>query len=202
MLRFWRNPLLILHLRADLRPAQAAMAAAVSLVVCILIAMGCWSANPGNAQGFWTGLYSWLLGAQFVLLGVWSAAACGQSVARERELKTFDFLKTTRLTAAEIMVGKVLGAPIVVYFIIACTLPISMVAGLVGGIRPVAVLGSIVLLLAFNLFYSLAALLGSMLVSLFVLTAIALQAGICALILLAIHKRLARPVHAPIAGAA
>ena len=164
MLRFWRNPLLILHVRSDLRPARAAMAAAVSLIVCVLIAMGCWSGNPGNARGFWTDFYAWLLGAQFVLLGVWSAGTCGQAVARERELKTFDFLKTTRLTAAEIMVGKLLGAPIVAYFIVACTLPISIVAGLVGGIRPAAVLGSIVLLLAFNLFYSLAALLASMLV--------------------------------------
>ena len=36
----------------------------------------------------------------------------------------------------------------------------------------------------------------------FVLAAIALQLGICALILLAIQRRLARPVHAPVAGAA
>ncbi|MGD1102430.1 MAG: hypothetical protein ABSA59_10220 [Terriglobia bacterium] len=164
MLRFWRNPLLILHVRSDLRPARAAMAAAVTLIVCILIAMGCWSANSGNARRFWVEFYAWLLGAQFVLLGAWSAGTCGQAVARERELKTFDFLKTTRLTAAELMVGKLLGVPIVAYFIVACTLPISIVAGLVGGIRPVAVMGSLVLLLAFNLFYSLAALLGSMLV--------------------------------------
>ena len=164
MLRFWRNPLLILHMRSDLRPARAATAAAISLVVCTLIAMGCWSANTGHAHEFWHDFYAWLLGSQFVLLGVWSASTCGQAVARERELKTFDFLKTTRLTAAEIMVGKLLGAPIVAYFIVGCTLPISIVAGLVGGIRPVAVLGSIALLLAFALFYSLAALLGSMLV--------------------------------------
>jgi hypothetical protein len=164
VLRFWRNPLLILHVRSELRPARAAMAAAVSLVVCILIAMACWSGNSGHAHGFWHDFYAWLLGSQFVLLGVWSASTCGQAVARERELKTFDFLKTTRLTAAEIMVGKLLGAPIVAYFIVICTLPISIVAGLVGGIRLVAVLGAIALLLAFALFYSLAALLGSMLV--------------------------------------
>jgi multisubunit Na+/H+ antiporter MnhC subunit len=164
VLRFWRNPLLILHVRSDLRPARAVMAAAVALIVCALIAMGCWSGNPGNAKGFWADFYAWLLGCQFVLLSVWSAGTCGQAVARERELKTFDFLKTTRLTAAELMVGKLLGAPIVAYFIVACTLPISIIAGLIGGIQPVAVLGSIVLLLAFNLFYSLAALLASMLV--------------------------------------
>ena len=144
--------------------ARAAMAAAVTLIVCMLIAMGCWSADKGHARDFLGDFYTWLLGSQFVLLGVWSAGTCGQAVARERELKTFDFLKITRLTPAEIMVGKLLGAPIVAYFIVACTLPISMVAGLVGGIRPVAVLGSIVLLVAFNLFYSLAALLRSMLV--------------------------------------
>ena len=162
MLRFWRNPLLILYVRSDLRPARAVMAAAVTLLVCVLIAMGCWSADDGHAGDFFRHFYDWLVGSQYVLLGVWSAAACGQAVARERELKTFDFLKTTRLTPAEIMVGKVLGAPIVAYFIVGCTLPISLVAGLAGGIPPVTVLGAIVLLLFFNLFYSLAALLASM----------------------------------------
>ncbi len=164
MLRFWRNPLLTLYVRSDLRMARAAMAAAISLIVCVLIAMGCWSADKGHARDFFSDFYAWLLGSQFALLAIWSAATCGQSVARERELRTFDFLKITRLTPAEIMVGKLLGAPIVAYFIIACTLPISVVAGLAGGVRPVAVLGSMVLLIAFNLCYSLAALLLSMLV--------------------------------------
>lgn len=146
MLRFWRNPLLILHVRSELRPARAAMAAAVTLVVCILIAMGCWSADHNDVREFFRDLYAWLLGSQFAVLGVWSAMACGQAVARERELKTFDFLKTTRLTPAELLVGKLLGAPIIAYFAVACTLPVSIVAGLVGGIRPAAVLGSVVLL--------------------------------------------------------
>jgi hypothetical protein len=164
VLRFWRNPLLILHVRSELRPARAARAAAVALVVCTLLGMACWSADHGHDRDFFRDFYAWLLGAQFVVLAAWSAGTCGQAVARERELKTFDFLKTTRLTAAELMVGKLLGAPIMAYFIVACTLPISIVAGLVGGIRPAVVLGSIVLLLAFILFYSLVALLGSMLV--------------------------------------
>jgi hypothetical protein len=164
VLRFWRNPLLILHVRADLRPARAVMAAAIALIVCVLIGMGCWSANSGNTTRFLTKFYSWLLGSQYVLLAAWSAATCGQAVAREREMKTFDFLKTTRLTPAELMVGKLLGAPIVAYFVLACTLPISIIVGLIGGIGPVAVFGSIILLLVFNLFYSLAALLASMLV--------------------------------------
>jgi hypothetical protein len=164
VLRFWRNPLLILHVRSELRAARAATAAAVTLVVCMLIGMGCWSADNGNAQDFFRDFYGWLLACQFVALSVWSAGTCGQGVARERELKTFDFLKTTRLSSAELLVGKLLGVPIVGYFILACTLPMSIVAGLLGGIRPSVILGSVVLLLVFNLFYSLVALWGSMLV--------------------------------------
>jgi hypothetical protein len=164
VLRFWRNPLLILHVRSELRPARAAAAAAVTLVVCILIGMGCWSADNGHAQGFFRHFYGWLVACQFVALSAWSAGTCGQAVSREREMKTFDFLRTTRLSAAELLVGKLLGVPMVAYFILACTLPISIVAGLLGGIRPAAVLGSVVLLLAFNLFYSLVALWASMLV--------------------------------------
>src|SRR5579862_5707350 len=139
------------------------MAAVLALIVCGLIAMGYWSGNSGELKEFWASFYAWMLGAQFALLGAWSASLCGQAVAQERQLKTFDFLKTTRLSAAEIMVGMVLGAPIVGYFIIACTLPITIVAGLIAGIRITALLGSIVLLVFFNLFYSLLALLASML---------------------------------------
>jgi len=164
MHRFWRNPLLILHVRSELRPTRAVMAAAITLVVCILMAMGCWSADHSTVYEFCRDLYTWLLTSQFVVLGVWCALACGQAVVRERELKTFDFLKTTRLTAAELLVGKLLGAPILAYFLVGCTLPVSIVAGLVGGVRPAAVLGSVVLLLGFNFFYSLVALWGSMLV--------------------------------------
>ncbi len=164
MLRFWRNPLLILHVRSELRPARAATAVAVTLVVCILVAMACWSADHNDVREFFRDLYGWLLVSQFAVLGVWSAMACGQAVTRERELKTFDFLKTTRLTAAELLVGKLLGAPILAYLVAACTLPVSVVAGLVGGIRPAAVLGSVVLLVVFNLFYSLVGVWGSMLI--------------------------------------
>ena len=164
MLRFWRNPLVILHARSRLRPARAAMAAALSLVVCGLIAMGCWSGHSGNLKDFWAYFYGILLGGQFTLLGFWSASQCGQAVAQERQLKTFDFLKTTRLTTAEIMVGMWLGAPITAYFVIACTLPVTLLAGLIGGISPAAILASIILLLAFNLFYSLLALFASMMV--------------------------------------
>lgn len=165
MLRFWRNPLVILHVRSNLRPARAAMAAVLSLVVCGLIAMGCWSErNADYLKDFWTTFYGVLLGTQYVLLGFWSASQCGQAVAQERQLKTFDFLKTTRLTTAEIMVGMWLGAPVTAYFVTACTLPITIIAGLIGGISPLVILASLILLLAFNLFYSLLALLASMLV--------------------------------------
>jgi hypothetical protein len=94
--------------RSELRPARAALTAAITLVVCILIGMGCWSADLDHRPAFLHDLYGWLVGIQFVVLGVWSAGTCGQAVARERELKTFDFLKTTRLTAAG-MVGAVVG---------------------------------------------------------------------------------------------
>ncbi len=188
MFRFWRNPLLILHVRSSLRPARALMAAALSLIVSGLIAMGCWSANSGNVQEFWAHFYGYLLGAQFGLLAVWSASMCGQVVAQERQLKTFDFLKTTRLTAMEIMIGLLLGAPIVAYFFIACTLPITIVAGLIGGIGLGAIIGSIVLLLIFNLFYSLVALTASMLVEKSSSGAVGLLGLLCNLFFLAFMR--------------
>ncbi len=105
-MQFWRNPELVRHARADLRPARALITGLLVLVICLLTALACWSAEPDNFRLFSRLFYSWLLGMQFAVMSFWCASACGQAISRERELKTFDFLKTTRLTAGELLLGK------------------------------------------------------------------------------------------------
>jgi ABC-type transport system involved in multi-copper enzyme maturation permease subunit len=164
MLCFWRNPEFVRHLRAELRPARAVRAASVALVICILLGLACWSAEHGNVQSFLRLFYGWLVGGQFVILGIWCASACGQAISRERELKTYDFLRTTRLTSGELLIGKLLGAPVMAYFVIACTVPVAIVCALLGGFGPGAVLGTCLLLVVFSLFFGLVAMWCSMLI--------------------------------------
>lgn len=154
-MQFWRNPELVRHARAELRPVRALTTGLLVLVICLLTGLSCWSSAPDNFRLFFRTFYGWLVGIQFVALGFWCASACGQAISRERELKTYDFLKTTRLTSAELLVGKLLGAPILAYFSLACSLPISLLAGIFAG-HPLRVLfWTYVLLLALMLFVGL-----------------------------------------------
>ncbi len=160
---FWQNPEFVRHVRAELRAPRAITMAALTLVICGLVALSCWGAADKPFE-FFQLLHFWLVGIQFTVLGLWCASACGQAISREKDLKTFDFLRTTRLTAWELAVGKILGAPIMAYFVVGCSLPISLVAGILGGISLATLLGAYVLLAAFALFVSVMGLWVSMLI--------------------------------------
>ncbi len=163
MLKFWRNPEFVRHARAELRGPRAITAALLALGICALIALGCWSGEHSDYRRFFKNFNVSLVIAQFVFAALWGITTCGQAISRERELKTFDFLRTTRLTSAEILIGKITGVPILAYFVLACTFPVSFVAGIVGGLHPVKLLGIYLLLVTLTLFVSLVGLTASML---------------------------------------
>lgn len=159
----WKNPEFVRYARAELRPARAVTAAALALVICTLIGLSCWSSTEaGREREFFPLFYLWTMGFQFVVLTFWCASACGQAIAREREMKTYDFLKTTRLSASELMVGKVLGVPILAYYTVGCTVPVSVIMGILGGYGLGTIAMTYLLLLALGLFVSIMALWASM----------------------------------------
>jgi hypothetical protein len=163
VLRFWRNPEYVRYVRAELRAPRAITAALVTLVICALVALSCWGTERNDLREFFRIFHLWLLGIQYTLLALWCAGTCAQAISRERELKTYDFLRTTRLTAAELMVGKILGVPILGYFVVGCSLPISILAGFLGGYSAGTLAWAYALLLVFVLFLSLLSLWLSML---------------------------------------
>lgn len=163
MLQFWRNPEFVRHLRAELRPPRAITAALVVLVICSLVGLSCWGAQKDLSREFFRVFHLWLVGIQCLVLGLWCAGSCGSAITRERELKTYDFLRTTRLTPGELVVGKALGVPIMGYFAVACSLPISVVAGILAGYSLGVILPTYLLLAVFALFVALVSLWLSML---------------------------------------
>ena len=184
MLKFWRNPEFVRHVRAELRPARAVLVAVVVLFLCALIGLACWSqrqellenaeqnARPygdrwttyleqlrhDNARQTWLLLCKWLLGLQAGLVTFWSLFMCAQSVSGERDHKTWDFQRTTSLTPAEITVGKLLGEPVLAYFAALCVLPITFLSGAVGGVSIWTLLAGYIGLIACALFLGLCAL--------------------------------------------
>ena len=161
MLRFWRNPEFVRHVRAELRPARAITLLVVALLVCALIWLSCWSFEQSElerarssahqfnraawaarvqlleqtgSQNIWLLFFQWIFALQAGVVTLWSLLACAQSVAGERDRKTWDFQRTTSLTPSEILVGKLLGEPVLTYFLLVCLLPLTAIAGLLGGL--------------------------------------------------------------------
>lgn len=184
MQAFWRNPEFVRHLRSQLRPMRAVTVAAVVAVVCVLVWMCCWGVEQaeleaarrgamefGEAGSHWAIrvqqieadftrqvsllFFQWLLGIQAVVVTFWSLAACAQAVLGERDRKTWDFQRITRMTPAQMVIGKLLGEPVLAYFILACSLPVSLIAGAAGGVSGSALFSMYAVLIANALFLGL-----------------------------------------------
>jgi ABC-type transport system involved in multi-copper enzyme maturation permease subunit len=160
MMPIWKNPEFVRHFRAELRTTRALTVAAVVVVIAILIWLGCWGSRASEmalmhsqaahvrfASGrlaemdrqtpivVWFNFYVILMYAQLGILTFWSLFSCAQSISGERERKTWDFQRVTRLSAGELLTGKLFGEPILAYFIVVCCLPIAVLAGLMGRAR-------------------------------------------------------------------
>lgn len=182
MPRFWSNPEFVRHRRAELRPVRAITVAAVVAVLCVLLGLACWSYEQNllenarrGAETFatdawkarfdtmekefshraWLLFYRWLIGVQGIALTFWTLFSCAQSVSGERDRKTWDFQRTTRLTAAEILIGKLLGEPILMYFAVLCAAPVTFIAGLTGGLSLGTVISVFLFLAVTSIFLGL-----------------------------------------------
>jgi hypothetical protein len=181
VLKFWRNPEFVRHLRSELRPTRAITVALVVLFLCALIGLACWSERHAMLEsaersaeqfdGRWSTYASslrqdlsrrialltcqWLLALQGGLLTFWSLFACAQSISGERDRKTWDFQRTTSLMPGEIAIGKLLGEPVLAYFGTLCALPVTIWAGLAGGLSVWTLLSAYAGLFAGALFLGL-----------------------------------------------
>lgn len=160
MMPIWKNPEFVRHFRAELRTTRAVTVAAVVVVIAVLIWLGCWGSrvsemalmhNQAAHLHFsderlaemdrqspivvWFNFYRILMYAQLGVLTFWSLFSCAQSISTERERKTWDFQRATRLTAGELLTGKLFGEPVLAYFIVVCCFPIALLAGLLGRAR-------------------------------------------------------------------
>jgi voltage-gated potassium channel Kch len=183
-MRFWKNPEFVRHLRAELRTTRALTIIGVVLVICLLVWMGCWGSRESQMEAYrrsahmfgkptaaqlvlleqqspievWLAFYRFLMYAQLAALTFWSLFSCAQSISGERERKTWDFQRATRLNPGEFLLGKLLGEPVVAYFIVLCCLPITLVAGLLGHAGVGNILSGYLLIVSGALFIGLAGL--------------------------------------------
>jgi hypothetical protein len=79
-------------------------------------------------------------GLVFVLMATLGAYLVASSFRQERELGTLDFLRLVPRRASTVLVGKLLGVPVLVYLAALCALPLQLYAVRAAGISTVTVL--------------------------------------------------------------
>lgn len=181
LLMFWRNPEFLRHRRSELRKGRAITVLAIVAVICVLIWLGCWSSQqeqigamryrsmnfgtPSAARiaefeaqapaAAWLDFYRTIIYGQLAVLTFWSLLCCAQSISGERERKTWDFQRATSLTPAEFLVGKLLGEPVVAWYIVLCALPITLIADWQGHAGATNLLAAYTLIVSSALFIGL-----------------------------------------------
>jgi len=153
----WSNPEFIRNCRAQLRPRRVVLVISITALLSFVVAYSM------KVELHWGRQYMVLaLSAQlFILLGG-GAIAVGQSISRERERNTFDFQRVTQLSALDLALGKLFGAPVLAYFVTACLVPPVVFGAIVGNVPLDLLLGSYVLMLALAVAVHAVALLFSM----------------------------------------
>ena len=166
-----KNPEFVRHLRAEMRAPRMLLSGGLALLICFLMQQGHsqWLAGmypismPSPLPITQT-LYFWILCVIAVVLPMWCLSSCLQAIAAERQMKTYDFIRTTRLTASELLLGYMFGTPIMAYYTVGLAALVGFVAGLKEYVPVSAMLLSYLMLVVVAIFASLLGLLISLVV--------------------------------------
>jgi hypothetical protein len=131
------NPEFIRNVRSQLRPRKMMTAAAICAL--ISISLGYLYARRGGPaagpNGWATAFLEFALTTQALVLAAGGSIACLNSVYKEKEQNSFDYQRVTRLTPLELTLGKLFGAPILMYFVCLCLMPLSIFAAVMARSR-------------------------------------------------------------------
>jgi len=134
-----RNAELLKGIRAQLRPEL--MLATFTGCALLSIAAGVWTRAIGSIEGALAFLKVMVVGQALVLTAA-GGLLCLQSIRRDGEACTFDHQRISRLSALELTLGKLFGAPILAYFAALCLAPAAIVGALVSGTGLFALMGA------------------------------------------------------------
>ena len=121
--------------RIQLRPKRL-IAAAIICAAISLTSIAYFFYSPSAKSPYVAGqdLLEFTFGIQIAALLIGGGLYCLQSVHREKELNTFDYQRVTRLTPIELAIGKLFGPPAMMYFVVLCTMPVSLTGAYLGGV--------------------------------------------------------------------
>ncbi len=144
------NPQLLRELKGRLRPQSVRLTIELSLLIQILIVLQLFDQLPQPApwltpadladwwQHWWTQVFAqmnWVGCFGLILMGVYLLV---DDLHKETQRGTLNAIQLTPRSTAELLTGKLLGVPILVYLFVAAGLPLYLFAGLSSGLSATA----------------------------------------------------------------
>ena len=132
MINMFFNPELLRMARSQLRIRKLLSVAIICIALSISIAY-LFSQREAvrDVSNQWAmTLLQFVLAAQALVLGAGGSIACLNCIFKEKEQNSFDYQRLTRLSSVELALGKLFGAPILMYFVCLCLMPLSIFAAL------------------------------------------------------------------------
>jgi hypothetical protein len=150
------NPQLLREFRGRLKLRSVLASSAVSLVIQMLMVMGLQAslsdlpdtAPPAAIAEKWQGLWetmTWII--PFALIGI-GAFFLVNDMAQEERSGTMNFIRSSPRPPYQILIGKLLGVPILPYLAIVLALPLHWYAGIQGGVPPLVIVSFDLMLIA------------------------------------------------------
>lgn len=158
---FTENPVLAKEIRSRLRARKQgkgnrfAAFGVVGLVVLLLYYYGLEGILKGDARSSGEFLYLFYkIGIELTLVLFMTPSLAASAITQEREQQTWNALLLSRLTSAEIVIGKFIAATLPILIILLVFAPLTLIAAALGGIGPVPYLLSNLMLLATLAFFT------------------------------------------------
>lgn len=146
-MNLFSNPEFLRYARSQLRTNKLIITALICVVLSLTIGFAALHGRP--ASGFHSAGRD-LVEIAFILQALVLAAGGGiavlNSIYSEKEQNTFDYQRITRMSPLELALGKLFGAPILMYFICLCLAPFTLVAAFIAEAKPSLVLAAYVVL--------------------------------------------------------
>lgn len=171
--RFWaalfQNPVTIKELRSRMRGRRAFVVLTTYLLLMglfITMLYGLYrsaSTQPYGPDPAQAGkmVYGAVLGVQVMLVVFLGPAFTAGAISGEKERQTYDLLRTTLLPARSLVMGKLISALGYVFLLILAGLPLQSIAFFLGGVSPVELLISVLLVVVSAIAFALVGLFAS-----------------------------------------
>jgi hypothetical protein len=145
----FNNPEFLRNVRLNLWPGKMLTTAGIAITLSLVIGFSLnhlQGVSADGPRGWGPYLLRSLLWLQALILAAGGGIACVNAIYREKGQNTFDFQRVTRLSPVELTIGKLFGAPIFMYFLCLCFVPLVIFAAVKGHNDLLSVLIAYVLL--------------------------------------------------------